>query len=93
MRRQSGSIEIDLWDCVDLSSDDDAVRNEMQQDVLRALQRLPIAYRQVLILRDLEGCSTPETAELLQMSIETVKSRLHRGRALMREQLASWVTA
>ena len=49
---------------------------------------LPEAYRDVYVLADVEGMSNPEIASLLDMSIPAVKSRLHRGRLMMRETLA-----
>jgi len=62
----------------------------LQQDLRAALARLPITCREVLILRDLEGLTAPETADRLGLTIETVKSRLHRARAQMRADLIDW---
>lgn len=62
----------------------------LRQDVIEALQALAPAYREVLIRRDLQGLSGPEVAGELGLTIETVKSRLHRARALMRASLAAW---
>jgi RNA polymerase sigma-70 factor (ECF subfamily) len=53
----------------------------------RALDGLPDHYRAVLVLRDVEGLSTEETAEALGESVGAVKTRLHRARMAMREQL------
>lgn len=55
-----------------------------------AIAHLPMEYRQVLIMRDLEGFSGPEVAAQLGLTLETVKSRLHRARKLLRETLAFW---
>ncbi len=52
-----------------------------------AVESLPAAYRIVFVLREVEGLSTAETAESLGISEEAVKTRLHRGRALLREEL------
>jgi RNA polymerase sigma factor (sigma-70 family) len=65
-------------------------QEDLKQDVVTALARLPAAYRQILILRDFEGYSAPEVATMLDLSIDTVKSRLQRGRILMRQMLAHW---
>ena len=62
----------------------------LHQDVIEALARLPASYREVLILRDIEGMTAPETADQLGLTLETVKSRLHRARKLMRESLIQW---
>jgi RNA polymerase sigma factor (sigma-70 family) len=68
----------------------DTDHQDLKQDVVTALARLPAAYRQILILRDFEGYSAPEVASMLDLSIDTVKSRLQRGRSLMRQMLAHW---
>ena len=60
---------------------------DLSHDLALALAQLPPHYRQVLILRDIEGRTAPETAEALGVTIETVKSRLHRARGLLREML------
>jgi RNA polymerase sigma-70 factor (ECF subfamily) len=52
-----------------------------------AVEGLPSAYRVVFVLREVQGLSTAETAEALGVTEETVKTRLHRGRALLREEL------
>jgi RNA polymerase sigma-70 factor (ECF subfamily) len=53
----------------------------------RALAQLSEEQREVLLLRDMEGLSAPEVAESLGLSVEAVKSRLHRSRAKLREAL------
>jgi RNA polymerase sigma-70 factor (ECF subfamily) len=60
---------------------------ELVRQVQSAIAGLPAAYRQVLILRDLEGLSGDETARLLELDPSTMKTRLHRARALLRERL------
>jgi RNA polymerase sigma-70 factor, ECF subfamily len=54
-----------------------------------AVTALPAAFRQVFMLRDVEGLSTLETAECLGLNEDTVKTRLHRARRHMRRQLSS----
>lgn len=59
----------------------------MDREMIRALEAaidgLPEIYRTVLVLREVEGASTAETAAVLDISEETVKVRLHRARALL----------
>jgi RNA polymerase sigma-70 factor (ECF subfamily) len=60
---------------------------EMQQAVRRALDKLPIVFRSAVVLRDMEGLSYEEIAEVLEISVGTVKSRILRGRRALRELL------
>lgn len=64
-----------------------AARRETQQHVEEALAALDEKYRAVFVLRDIEGCSTRETAEILGLSVEAVKVRLLRARLMLRERL------
>ncbi|HVG17776.1 MAG TPA: RNA polymerase sigma factor [Blastocatellia bacterium] len=52
-----------------------------------AIDKLPQAYRSVFMLREIEGLSTSETAECLDISEESVKVRLHRARVLLRKEI------
>lgn len=58
--------------------------------VLEALNRLPAAHRSIVILADVEDLSYREIAEILQIPIGTVMSRLSRGRRALRQELASY---
>ena len=53
----------------------------------RAIDELPESYRAVLVLRDVEELSSEETARILGESVGSIKSRLHRARMVLREQL------
>lgn len=53
----------------------------------RALQALPPPYRAIVVMREVEGLSTREVASILRLSEANVKTRLHRARLLMRQQL------
>ena len=57
------------------------------QPVVNALAKLPPAYRMIVILREMEGLSTREVAEVTRMSEDNVKTRLHRARVMLRESL------
>lgn len=64
-------------------------QSETSLAVRRAIERLPEEQRQVVMLRDIEGYSYEEIAEMLSLGIGTVKSRLNRARTKLREMLAS----
>lgn len=68
-----------------------AVHGEIRATVERELQQLPEPFRTVVVLRDLEGLSYDEIAEILGAQLGTVKSRLVRGRGLLRERLRGLV--
>ncbi|HEX9622215.1 MAG TPA: sigma-70 family RNA polymerase sigma factor [Polyangiaceae bacterium] len=68
--------------------DDALAGKEVERALEQAIGALEPAYREVLILRDVEGLSAPEVAEVLDVSVQAVKSRLHRARLLVRASLA-----
>lgn len=65
----------------------EAARVEIRSLIERAVDTLPEAFRLVFILRDVQECSVEETAELLGLRPQTVKTRLHRARRQLREKL------
>jgi len=67
-----------------LPADTEAARSEMRQLLETAIDGLPEGFRTVFVLRDIEGLSTEETAEHLKLKPETVKTRLHRARRMLR---------
>ncbi|HET9304509.1 MAG TPA: sigma-70 family RNA polymerase sigma factor [Candidatus Sulfotelmatobacter sp.] len=70
---------------------ENVAHHEIQAQVEEALRKVPEPYRTTLILRDLEEMSYEEIAELLEISLGTVKSRLTRGREALRQRLAPYV--
>ncbi len=66
------------------AADSAAQRHEVQEMVRSGIARLPVIYRTVLLLRDIEGFDTQESAEILEISQNLVKTRLHRGRQALR---------
>jgi RNA polymerase sigma-70 factor (ECF subfamily) len=63
-------------------------RDEVRGLIQRAVEQLPEIYRQVFLLRDVEELTINETAEALNISIPSVKVRLHRARMMLQKQLA-----
>jgi RNA polymerase sigma-70 factor, ECF subfamily len=64
-----------------------AVATDLMQHVEAEVAALPEIYRAVLLLREVEGLSTEETAACLELSTDVVKTRLHRARAMLRDAL------
>jgi RNA polymerase sigma-70 factor (ECF subfamily) len=69
--------------------EDLAVAADAGRQVARALDRLPPAFREAVVLRDLEGLSYQEIAEVLRVRVGTVRSRIARGREQLRVDLES----
>lgn len=65
------------------------ISKEMGACILRYVNELPDIYRTVILLSDLEELSNKEIAAILGVSLETVKMRLHRARALLKDQFAT----
>jgi RNA polymerase sigma-70 factor (ECF subfamily) len=84
------TIEAALADRGD-SPFDSAAHSEVRRRVEEELRKLPEPYRTTLILRDLEDMSYEEIAEVLEISLGTVKSRLTRGREALRQRLTPYV--
>jgi RNA polymerase sigma-70 factor (ECF subfamily) len=76
-------------DAVDPSRDpeEQALNASLRNRLERALHRIPRPYRVVVFLREVEGLSTREVAKVLRISEPNVKTRLHRARVMLREQL------
>jgi RNA polymerase sigma-70 factor (ECF subfamily) len=72
--------------------DDEVLGLELSDRLNVAVQGLPKKYRVVLLLRDVEGLSAKEVAEILGMSVPAVKSRLHRARLFVRQELRPYLT-
>jgi RNA polymerase sigma-70 factor (ECF subfamily) len=68
--------------------DEELAGKEVRRALEEAIGGLEPMYREVLVLRDVEGLSAPEVAEVLGIGVAAVKSRLHRARASVRERVA-----
>jgi len=89
--KQSGGerkIEIADWSAL---PEDGVLRSELREEIERAIQALPEIYKSVVLLRDVEELSTEETARILDLSIDVVKARLHRGRLALRQRLDAYL--
>jgi RNA polymerase sigma-70 factor, ECF subfamily len=71
-------------------ADDQVLRREMREQLLEALTHLPEVYRTPVLLRDIQGLSTEEASAVLRVKTQTLKSRLHRGRLILREYLSDF---
>ena len=69
---------------------DQLLTSELSQVIRDAIVELPENHRLVVVLRDLEGFSTEETAQMLGLTTANVKVRLHRGRLFLREKLKGY---
>lgn len=71
-------------------ADEDVLQSQLRRRVLSAVLALPAIYRAPVVLRDLQGMSTEEASAMLRLKDQTLKSRLHRGRLILRRQLADF---
>ena len=86
-RNQSdGEVRIEIADWSHLP-EDEVMQAEMKQVLESAIRELPEAYRTVILLRDLEELSTQDAAQILDVTEDVVKQRLHRGRLALRQKL------
>src|SRR6202008_469051 len=71
-------------------ADERVLRSQVRQRVFQAILALPAIYRAPVMLRDIQGMSTEEASAMLRVKDQTLKSRLHRGRLILRKQLADF---
>ena len=72
--------------------DEALLRAQLRRAVVMAIQELPEIYRAPVVLRDIEGLSTEEASSRLHVKDQTLKSRLHRGRLMLRSRLRAFTT-
>ncbi|MBA2619719.1 MAG: sigma-70 family RNA polymerase sigma factor [Acidobacteria bacterium] len=72
-------------------ADDDLIENEQAKTIARAIATLPEKYRAPVVLRDVEGKTYEEIAQILQLGLNTTKSRISRARKLLKEKLKSYL--
>ena len=92
--RDGGSRPVDRTraDIADWSqmADEGVLRSQLRTRVFGAILSLPAIYRAPVMLRDIQGMSTEEASAMLKVKDQTLKSRLHRGRLILRKQLADF---
>ena len=71
-------------------ADEQLLRSQLRRRVFSAVLALPAIYRAPVVLRDIQGMSTEEASAMLRVKDQTLKSRLHRGRLMLRKQLADF---
>jgi len=71
-------------------ADEGVLRSQLRKRVFGAILSLPAIYRAPVMLRDIQGMSTEEASAMLRVKDQTLKSRLHRGRLILRKQLADF---
>jgi RNA polymerase sigma-70 factor (ECF subfamily) len=79
----------EIADWSDLA-DERVYRSQLRRRVFKAILALPAIYRAPVMLRDVQGLSTEEASAMLRVKDQTLKSRLHRGRLILRGQLAEF---
>ena len=83
-------LEIQSWRNTPL---EETMSKELRQRLDAAIRKLPVDYRLAFILRDIEGKSAEESAEILKLSIPALKSRLRRARVFLRGELNEYMTS
>ncbi len=81
-------LEIADWSAL---PDDQVLRAELRGVIQEAIQELPDIYRAAILLRDVEELTTEEAAQVLDVSQEVVKTRLHRARLAVRQKLDEYL--
>jgi RNA polymerase sigma-70 factor (ECF subfamily) len=86
---QTASARREVADWTQMA-DEHVLRSQLRRRVFSAILALPAIYRAPVMLRDIQGMSTEEASAVLNVKDQTLKSRLHRGRLILRKQLADF---
>ncbi len=84
--RDGGHVKLQIADWSS-QPEDRMLRAELRRVLGQAIAALPDTYRSVVLLRDVEDLSTDETAQVLDLSVDVIKTRLHRARLAIRQEL------
>jgi RNA polymerase sigma-70 factor (ECF subfamily) len=84
----TGTEDSNVWsDHTKTHIDQTFIRKEMSECVREFIEKLPPDYKTVILLGELEGFKNREIADILQVSLDTVKIRLHRARGMLKKEL------
>ncbi len=90
MNHENGHPKLQIADWSGLP-DHQLIRSELKHLLDQAISELPENYKSVLLMRDVEELSTVETADVLDLTEDVVKTRLHRGRLAVRRKLDEYL--
>ena len=91
MRRRRKTLPTGELQETTVSGGEDAyAASDVREFLIERLRALPVEYRSAVVLRDIEGLSNEEVACVLEISLAAAKSRIHRGRMQLREDLERW---
>jgi RNA polymerase sigma-70 factor (ECF subfamily) len=85
-RHEGDQVKLEIADWSSLP-DEQLMQSELRDVLRQAIAELPDIYRPVILLRDIEELSTEETAQVLDVTTDVVKTRLHRARLALRQKL------
>ena len=89
-RENGGERKLEIADWTSLP-DEQVLQSELRDTLQDAIRSLPDIYKSVLLLRDVEELSGEEAAEVLDISLDTVKTRLHRARLMVRKRMDAYL--
>ncbi len=87
---EDGALQASSGDDWSKRPDDQLQSEELRRHIQSAVDGLPAMYQTVFLVRDVEGLSTEETAEMLGITVPTVKTRLHRARLALRHAITEY---
>ncbi|MBN2357140.1 sigma-70 family RNA polymerase sigma factor [candidate division KSB1 bacterium] len=90
---REGVLPMELWTAACDHPDEKMQQKELSQQIADAIQTLPEEQRVVVIMKQYQGLKFTEIAEMLQVPVNTVKSRMYYGLAALREVLTAWQAA
>lgn len=90
VQEHESSSEVEVEPVDTRTPEDELVQREQVTQLRAALRALPKEYRAVLVLREMNSLSYEEIAEVLGLPMGTVKSRVHRGRMLLKDRLSGY---
>ncbi|AFM39443.1 RNA polymerase sigma factor, sigma-70 family [Desulfosporosinus acidiphilus SJ4] len=90
VRKENSSEEIEnINNTTEPDPDNKCQKTAMKEILFKAISQLPDQQREIFTLREINGCSTKEVAEILSISNELVKWRLHKARTMLRKSLSN----